>query len=152
MRRKNDGHSAMLRVDDRDLVRTLHGLGLRAETAWLVEWVPALEVAWEGGVDEAERRRLRELIGETETNEAAAALLDRWLAEPPHRVFQAARSVLRRRLAGMEETDRERLRDRVLTACATAGRASGGVLGVAAMSVDERRRIDSIRADLEVAR
>lgn len=143
--------SVRLGVGDRDLVHALYGCGLRDETAWLIEWVPALEVAWAGGVDEPERRRVRELIGDVAMQEAAAALLDRWLAEPPHRVFQVARRVLRLRLAAMEEGERERLRDRVLTACAAAARASGGLLGVGALSAEERARIDSIRTELDVA-
>lgn len=106
-------------------------------------------VARLGGVDEAERRRLRDLITKVSTDAPVAALLDSWFMAPPG-LFESARRGLRLRMAGMPVTEREQLRERVLASCASVGRASGGMLGFGALSTEERQRIDAIRADLEV--
>lgn len=137
-----------LGIGDDDVVARLYDFGLRSETAWLLGWVPAMEVASLGGIGEAERTCLRDLIAKVSTDAPVAALLDAWCMAPAG-LFESARLGLRIRMAGMPVTEREHLRDRVLASCATVGRASGGVLGFGALSAEERQLIDAIRADLE---
>lgn len=138
---------ASLGIDDEDVVARLHDFGLRAETAWLLGWVPAVEVACQNGIDEAERTCLHDLIAKVATDAPIAALVNSWCLAPPG-LFESARLGLRLRMAGMSMTEREQLRERVLTACDTVGRASGGVLGFGAVSTEELQCIDAIRADL----
>ncbi len=116
-----------LSSSDLEAVDTLHAHGLRDSTARIVEWLPAVEVAWLGGVDDAERRAVRRRFAAQEGSVPdGAALLELWLeVRPPESLFLAGRRVLTDRLRALEAQTRQHTRARILEVCEAAGRASG---------------------------
>lgn len=140
-----------LGAPDPDTCDQLHACGLRASTAALVEWLPAVEVAWLDGADEGERHALRVHFNvDHRASGEGMALLDHWLTHrPSDESFAAGRQALRARLLTLGVDDREVVLARVLALCEAAGRAAGGFFGVGALSSDERRHISVIREDLE---
>ncbi len=140
-----------LSSSDLDAVDTLHAHGLRASTASMVEWLPAVEVAWLGGVDAAERRAVWSRFAAQEGSASdGAALLERWLQiRPPEALFLTGRRVLTDRLRALDERTRQSTQARILTTCEAAGRASGGVFNLGGLAADERQSIESLRRDLE---
>ena len=136
---------------DPDAVDQLHACGLRVSTAALVEWLPAVEVAWLDGADEAERHALRVHFNvDNRANTEGMALLDGWLtARPPEELFIAGRRAIKARLHALGADEREALTARVLALCEATGRAAGGYFGVGSLSSDERRQITVIQGDLE---
>jgi hypothetical protein len=127
---------------------------MRASNAVLVEWLPAVDVAWLDGADEAERDELRRrFTTDGRATGDGAALLDEWLAHRPARgLFAAGRRALRHRLHGLDDDARRAAIARIVAVCEAAGAAAGGFLGIGALSSDERRHIDFIRRELERAR
>lgn len=139
-----------LGAHDLDAIDQLYSHGLRASTAAVVEWLPAVEVAWLDGMDEAERHALRvQFSSDDRASGAGLALLHGWLTQrPPHRLFAAGRSVLRDRLHALDDEGRGAALARIVAICEAAGRAAGGLFGLGALSSDERRHIELIRRDL----
>ena len=140
-----------LGAPDPDVCDQLHACGLRASTAALVEWLPAVEVAWLDGADEAERHALRVHFNvDHRASAEGMALLDGWLTRrPPEELFAAGRLALKARLHALGADERESLLARILALCEATGRAAGGYFGVGSLSSDERRQITVIQGDLE---
>lgn len=140
-----------LGAPDPDACDQLQACGLRVSTTALVEWLPAVEVAWLDGADEAERHALRVHFNVDDRASAEGmALLDGWLTQrPSDRLFAAGRRALRTRLLTLDADEREALLARVLGLCEATGRAAGGYFGFGALSSDERSHIAVIQADLE---
>lgn len=145
------GLARALGVPDAHACEPLYAHGLRASTAELVEWLPAVEVAWLDGADEAERHALR--VHVTVDGRASAeglALLDGWLTQrPPEELFVAGRLALKARLGALDADAREAAVGRIVAICEAIGRAAGGYFGLGSLSPDERRRINAIQGDLE---
>ena len=139
-----------LPTSDMEAVDTLHAHGLRASTASLVEWLPAVDVVWLDGADDAERRAVRRRYSTWEAaTDEGGALLEQWLqSRPPESLFLVGRRVLAERLRALDADARRAARSRIIAGCEAAGRASGGFLGLGGLSADERRTIESIRGDL----
>lgn len=149
-RQRQDELAAALGTHDAEAVNRLYVWGMRADSAALLEWLPALEVAWLDGADEGERQLFRERFNATAPPAAARQLLEEWLARrPSHALFAAGRIAIRRRLQRQPEAERLASIDRIVRLCEDAGRAAGGVLGFGALSNDERHHIEYIRHDLE---
>ena len=142
-----------LGTTDRDTVERLHAVGLRARSAAMVEWLPAVDVAWLDGLDEAERRALQlEFATLGEVNDEARALLEDWLTRrPPNERFEAGREALRSRLAMLDPVTSQDAMDRIVQACTAAAEASGGIFGVSAFSTDERQHMDYILSEVRTA-
>jgi hypothetical protein len=136
---------------DTTAINQLHAHGLRASTVDLAEWIPAVEVAWTDGTDEAERHALRtQLSADDLASEAGVDLVDRWLTQRPSAgFFRAARQALRNRLQGLDEDERNATLARIVAKSEAIGRAAGGTFGVGSLSPSERRQIDRIRRELE---
>jgi len=139
-----------LGVHERDLIVPLHAAGLRAASAVLIEWLPAIEVAWIDDVDLAEREELRrQFAADPQSSGPALALLTEWLfVRPPLEAMVAARRVMRRRLDASDADNRRVMLGRIVSRCEAVGCASGGFFGLGAMSWDEQARIDVIRESL----
>jgi hypothetical protein len=133
-----------------DLVVPLHTAGLRAENVALLEWLPAVEVAWIDDVDRREREALRTRFGEVaDQGTNGTALLTEWLfVRPPHEAMIAARRVLRHQLESLDAGPRRDMLRRIVSRCQAVGRASGGLFGLGAISGDELDRINEIRDEL----
>lgn len=139
-----------LGIHDEDVVGPLYALGLRCRTTVLLEWLPAIEVAWIDNVDVHERWELRRQFAEDpRTGTAGVALLTEWLfVRPPHEAMVAARRALRCRLESSDVVSRRQMLDRIVSRCEAVGRSSGGLFGRGALSWNERSRIDVIREAL----
>ncbi len=139
-----------IRAHDPDACDQLHACGLRASTFALVEWLPAVEVAWLDGADEAERHALRVHFNvDNRTSAEGMALLDGWLTQrPPDALFAAGRVALKARLQTLGADEREALLARLLALCEATGRAAGGYFGIGALSPQERNHISAIQRSL----
>lgn len=86
----------VLGLRDPWLLSALHAFGIRESTAYLVRWLPMIEVGWIDGLTPPERTRIISLI-RTERlrlDTEAQRLLDGWLDEcPPAPLLRAARRV-----------------------------------------------------------
>lgn len=123
--------------------------GLTPAAAPAVEWLPALEIAWIGGVDPAERDCLLVLAGESAISPEARALVATWCdVRPAGMAFAAGRAVLRHRGAALPPAAAEALRDRVLDACDAVAGAAGGWIGFRTVSAEERGLRDAICSQL----
>lgn len=142
-----------LGVTNARVLRDLHANGLRADTAAVLEWVPAVDVCWLDGADAGERNALRvQLAADDRATVEGLALLDAWLTTRPMvEFFEAGRRAIRLRLRGLDEAARESTLDRIVAICEAAGRAGGGGFGVSPLSKKERRHIEAIRRDLALA-
>lgn len=131
-------------------VEALHRGGLRAHTAGLLELVPAVEVAWINGVEPAERKRLARELSHASLGEEAERLVHQWLDRRPDAdFFHGALRALRAQLDSIRpDLERGALRRRVVDACLAVARASGGILGVGALSAPEQRRINQLQTEL----
>lgn len=151
--RERSGLARALGMPDADACAPLYAHGLRASTAALVEWLPAVEVAWLDGADEAERHALRVHFNiDDRASTDGLALLDGWLTQrPPDEFFVTGRRALKTRLGTLEADAREAVVARIVALCEATGRAAGGCFGLGALSSDERHAISGIRQDLERA-
>ncbi|MFN7984990.1 MAG: hypothetical protein U0Q11_24365 [Vicinamibacterales bacterium] len=139
-----------LGLHDTDVVFPLHEAGLRAATVGLLEWMPAIEVAWVDGVDAAEREELSRRFEEgAGPDGVGVSLINEWLfSRPSHEAMDAARRALRHRVGLLDADSRADLMRRIATRCEIVGRASGGWFGLGMLSDDERETIDRIREGL----
>ena len=141
--------SDALGVHDVLLVRALHDAGFRAGRTALLDWMPAIDVAWVDDLDMHERQALRLRIGADPRADEGLGLITEFLfVRPDEALLETVREVLKRQLAAADPATRlERLRD-ILGRCEEVGVASGGSWLVGAVSADERLRIAAIRSKL----
>lgn len=141
---------AALGTGNSEVVATLFAAGVRATTAPLVEWLPAVEVCWVDGASVAERHALRvQYAADDRATTEGLALVDDWLSSrPAAEVFRAAKQALRVKLSQLDDDPRDHLLDAILSRCEAAGRASGAEFGVGAFSAPERAFVGALRAEL----
>lgn len=139
-----------LGIHDHDVVGPLYTAGLRHETAVLLEWLPAIEVAWIDDVDVHERGELRRQFAEDpRTGTTGVGLLTDWLfVRPPHEAMVAARQALRHRIDSSDVVSGREMRDRIVSRCEAVGRASGGLFGLGALSLEEGGQVVDLREAL----
>ena len=81
----------------------------------------------------------------------AERLLDDWLARRPNNaLFRVGRRVLHAQLAALPPAERPALIARVVGPCADLAEVSGGLLGFAAVSADERDWLLTLAGELAV--
>lgn len=133
-----------------EVVTPLFDAGLRAGTIELLEWIPAVEVAWVDGADAAERDELSRRFAETTAaNGTGVGLMNTWLvSRPAPDVFEAARQALRHQVNQLDADSRAGMLRRIASRCEIVARASGGWFGLGGLSTDERACIDRIREGL----
>lgn len=130
-------------------VRRLSAAGVTRDTAPVVEFLPALDVAWQGGVDVAERDRLLAAAGLGAAPQHTMDLIADWcLTRPDPAVFEAGLVVLRYRLQALSPDERPLMVARVIGACDTVANAAGGWTGFRRVSAAERRILQDVRAAL----
>lgn len=142
-----------LGIQDARLLRVLYAFGLDDTCGPLVSWIPAVELAWVGGLTARERKRLLQLVRARHAAIGASGerLLADWLRRrPPDALFRTAKRALRAQLTGVPPIERPALRARVIGPCVELAHASGGVLGCAAMSADERTWLETFTAELQL--
>lgn len=142
--------SGALGVHDAGLVGTLHAAGFRAGITALLDWLPAIDVAWVDDLDLRERHELRVLMAADPRAETRSlTLMTEFLFIPPSEtLMEAAREVLRRQLAAMDPAARRTRLTAIVERSEAVAVASGGIWILGAVSGDERRRIVAIRTGL----
>lgn len=144
--------ASALGVTSDDLIRRLQALGITPELTVLLPWLPAIQVAWLRNLTAAERDWLVEHIKTVQTpplDAAANALLQEWLAASPgDQLYAIALETLALQLATLGPDAAATLRDKVLNAARGVSAASGGVLGIGAVSSDEKAALDAIAQQL----
>lgn len=147
--------AAAIGVDDAQVLATLQAAGLDERTAALLEIVPAVHVAWaDDRVTNSERREIGLLLKNNDLQDTAQLgqrLPAAWLEQrPSDALFTAALVALRARLERLDLERRGRLFNRMLADATMVAAASGGLLGVGAMSDAERRCIRVLEVALTV--
>ncbi|MFN7914320.1 MAG: hypothetical protein U0Q55_03200 [Vicinamibacterales bacterium] len=150
---RSEGEQALvdaLGIEDPAVVGPLHAAGLSASNVSLLDWLPAIEVAWVDDVDMHEREELRRQYATDPASDGASlSLLTEWLfVRPPHEALLAARQALRRRVDALPEPERRSRIQAIVQRCETVGHASGGIFGLGTLSWDEQARIEAIREAL----
>ena len=139
--------------DLRPALDALRRAGLTPAAAAAVEWLPALEMAWIGGVVPAERECLLGLAEESAIPPEARTLIAAWCdVQPDGPVFAAGRAVLQRRGSMLPPATAEALLDQVLDACEAVAGAAGGWMGFGTVSGAERALRHAIYAHLAPGR
>ena len=139
--------------DLRPALDALRRAGLTPAAVAAVEWLPALEMAWIGGVVPAERDCLLGLAEESAIPPEARTLIAAWCdVQPDGRVFAAGRAVLQRRGSMLPPATAEALLDQVLDACEAVAGAAGGWMGFGTVSGAERALRHAIYAQLAPGR
>lgn len=142
-------------VADEQLLADLQDLGYTPETISLLHLVPLVQMAWaEGNVS----RRERDLIIEAarargiETGTPADTQLQAWLTtRPSEALFAATLRAIGAMLASRPDGEREAGRKDLLSYLSSIASASGGVLGIGAVSDQERTVLERVTAELSKA-
>ena len=140
-------------IQDPDLLRDLAQLGFTPETVTLLPLVPILQVAWaEGGVSPAERKLILEVARSRGIAEGSAAdhQLTEWLNHSPSAdVFARAGRLIAAMLTAGSGAAHDLSADDLVKYCESIAHASGGILGLGAVSALERAAIGQIQKALK---
>ena len=138
---------------DHSILEKVVDLGVTPMTLAAFSIVPMLHVAWADRVlDEAERKAI--LLEATamglKSTSPAYALLEGWLTERPNpELFDAWKAYHQELIGHLSAEERERLTTQTLERADKVARASGGFLGLAAVSSEERTAIQELKQVLE---
>ena len=139
-------------IQDAPLLARMVALGVRADTLAAFAVVPLLHVAWgDDLLDTAEREAIeREALGSGISRESGAfTLLSAWLTREPNRELFDAWKQFHADLAPLlTGEEREALAADLLGRCERVARASGGILGIGAVSASERAALAELRSIL----
>lgn len=130
-----------------EVVDRLYAHGVRATTLYALEWLPAVDVCWIDGADEAERHAMRtQFVADPGTTRAGLALLEDWLTtRPAPALLAAAWYAIGAQLAVLDAEDRAATLARIVARCHAAGRASGAGLDRGPLSRLERQHIGRLQ-------
>lgn len=143
-----------LGLSDPWLPGVLHRFGLDESCAALVSWLPAIELAWLGGLTWREHQRLLTLITQRHATlpPRAARLLIAWLTHPPPvNLCRVARRTLRAQIDTVSAAERDALRARVIGPAVAVASVSGGAFGFGAISAAESAAIRQLSDYLMLA-
>jgi hypothetical protein len=132
-------------VADEEILQDLKDLGYTPETVMLWHLVPLVQVAWaDGRVSERERG--------VEADSPADQQLAQWLtSRPPEEMFERNLRAIRALLQARPEAEREASERELLSLSTAVASASGGLLGIGAVSADERALLARLSSELERA-
>lgn len=140
-------------LTDPDLLREVEQLGFTPDTISLLPLVPVLQVAWaEGGVSAAERALIVDLARHRgiAKDSPAGRQLAGWLdTRPPQSVFTRATRLIRAMLAAGSQETHDLTADDLVKYCERIAAASGGILGLAKVSSEERAALAEIQEALK---
>ncbi len=153
--RTRKGLEQELNVHDERVLKALEDLGFTREVLVLLHVVPLLQVAWsDGSISARERAKIlelaatREIVPGTPAYERLLPLLER---RPPDEAFAACARVIRAMFSTWSEEQRRQIESDLPAYAAEVARASGGVLGLGAISPEERAVIDRISREIAEA-
>jgi hypothetical protein len=131
-----------LQTHDTAFLQELQAAGFSPDNLRLIHLVPLVEVAWsEGEVTARERELILALASRRgfATDSAAFQQLVGWLdSRPDAAFFETTYEAIRRLLALQDETSRQATREDLVAWCTRIAEATGGILGMAPISKDER--------------
>ncbi len=142
-------------VADEEILQDLQDLGYTPETVMLLHLVPLVQVAWaDGRVSERERALIVEAARArgVEADSPADQQLAQWLtSRPPEEVFERNLRAVRAFLESRPAAEREASERELLSLSTAVASASGGLLGIGAVSAEERALLARLSSELESA-
>lgn len=137
---------------DEEILRKIVDLGVTPMTLAAFSIVPMLHVAWSDRVlDAAERKSiLLEATGAgLKSTSPAYALLESWLTESPNpELFPAWKAYHAELVTHLSDGERAKLKTEIMAKADKVARASGGLLGFASVSTEEREALNELLAVL----
>ena len=137
-------------IRNREIIDRLVALGVRPEIVTALAIVPLVEVAWaDGSLDEKERQAL---LGRAEKSGIAPGtadhdLLRSWLDKKPEpRLLTAWTEMVRGLSEHMSPQEFASLKERLIERAKAVASASGGFLGMGAISSAEQKAIDRLES------
>lgn len=153
--RKRKGLEEELDVHDERVLRALEEMGFTRDVLVLLHAIPLVQVAWsDGTMSPAERGKILELaatrgiVPGTPTYDRLLPLLER---RPPDEAFDACTRVIRAMFSHWSEEERRTYETDLSTYAVAVARASGGVLGIGAISAKERAVLERISREIAEA-
>lgn len=153
--RARRGMAQELNVHDERVLKALEDLGFTREVLVLLHIMPLLQVAWsDGSISMAERAKIlelaarREIVPGTPAYERLLPLLER---RPPDEAFEACMRVIRAMFTSLPEEERRGVESNLPAFAEAVARASGGVLGIAAIGAEERAVLARISREIAEA-
>lgn len=130
-------------ITDDAILRKLAALGIRAETLAALTMIPIVEVAWaDGSMDAKERDAIlvgAESVG-IEPGSPSHGLLRIWTEDrPAPDLLGAWRDFIGALVRELEPGERARLREKLVGRARSVAEATGGILGIDAVSPEEAR-------------
>jgi hypothetical protein len=139
-------------LSDPALLKDLQDLGFTPETIALLPIVPVIQMAWaEGGITAAERTLIVDLARQRGIAEGSAAdrQLEEWMgSRPDASVFTRATRLIRAMLDSGQESAIMSA-DEVVKHAENIAQASGGILGLARVSPEEKAILASLASELK---
>lgn len=139
-------------VADEGILKELMELGFDRETLTLVHMIPLLEVAWaDGQVSEREKELVLEAARTRGVSPGTPGYekLTGWLAErPPQVLFDRTLVLARATLAVLLDDRQDRVRRDLFAHCEAIAEASGGFLGFAKVSPEEKAALEKVTREL----
>jgi hypothetical protein len=139
-------------VSDEKLLDTLLAQGVTSSSIAALSLVPVVAVAWaDGKIDAGERRAIMSGAAShgIEPGQPAHEILEGWLSvRPAERLFEAWGDYAGALCAEMGEEARIHFAEEVLARADKVARAAGGILGIGAVSDEEKVVMARLRAML----
>lgn len=133
---------------DQGVLRKIVDLGVTPMTLAAFSIVPMLHVAWSDRVlDAAERKSilLEATSAGLKSTSPAYALLESWLTEKPNPdLFDAWREYHLALAQHLSDEERAVLKSEIVAKAEKVARASGGILGIASVSSEERQALTEL--------
>ncbi len=137
-------------IQDAEVIEALRELGYSPDTVMLLHLVPLIQVAWASGdVSEKERELIMHAARSRGVNigSAAETQLNDWLTKKPtDAFFENTLRAVRILIEALPADQRREARQDLLTYSSSIAQASGGFLGIGAISGDESAALEAITA------
>ena len=137
-------------IQDADVIEALRELGYTPDTVMLLHLVPLIQVAWASGdVSEKERELIMQAAHSRGVAKGSAAetQLNEWLAKKPSEAFfENTLRAIRILIEALPANQRREARQDLLAYSRSIALASGGFLGIGAISGDESAALEEIAA------
>lgn len=137
-------------ITDGEVAAKIASLKVSPETLAAFCLVPLVAVAWASDdVDADERYVIDQAAKSAGLDQHCLDLLTSWLNKRPgSELFDTWCSYAKALTASMDESHRVSLRDHIVGQATAVAKASGGVLGIGAISASEKATLDKIKAAL----
>ena len=137
-------------IQDAEVIEALRELGYTPDTVMLLHLVPLIQVAWASGdVSEKERELILQAARSrgVATGSAAETQLNGWLTtKPTEAFFENTLRAIRILIEALPANQRREARQDLWAYSRSIALASGGFLGIGAISGDENAALEEIAA------